>query len=330
MKTGHRSTSEAEIAERLRKERRILVVTHEAPDGDALGCVSAMLLVCECLNLTCSAYIPGDAPFPREYGFLPRLERVLRGSPPRVGPDTTLYFLDCASPLRADSNGFSGEGLRVNIDHHQDNPGYGELNLVDAAAPSTTVLLHRIFAAGGYAVDAGTATALYVGLVTDTGRFQYSNTSPEAHRVAAELQVAGCDVHEVYRRVYESVPVPKMLLTQRMLAHMELRLGGALVTSWLSSDDLAECGADEGHTEGLIDTLRCVDGAMVAAVARERLRDGHPETKVSLRSTTGTIDVADIAHEEGGGGHTRAAGLTSDKPVAAVLEWIERSVRARL
>lgn len=330
MRISPRATNEVEVAERLSKEARVLLVTHEAPDGDAMGCLSAMLLMCERLGVACSAYVPGNGPFPREYAFLPRLEGVLRGHAPVVATDTTVYFLDCASPVRADSDGFAGTGVRLNIDHHQDNPGYAELNLLDVDAPSTTVILHRVFAAGGYRVDADTATALYVGLVTDTGRFQYSNTSPEAHRVAAELQAAGCDVHDVYRRIYESVPLPKLLLVQRMLAHMELRLGGALVTSWLGNDDLAESGADEGHAEGLIDTLRCVEGVVVAALVRERQRDGRPETKVSLRSTDGSVDVADIAHEQGGGGHARAAGLTSDKPAGLVMDWIERSVRARL
>ena len=330
MKARSRRTNEAEVAERLRQEARVLIVTHEAPDGDALGCLSAMLLMCERLGVACSAYVPGHGPFPREYAFLPRLQAVVRGKPPRFGPETTVYFLDCASPVRADSDGFAGMGERVNIDHHQDNPGYGEWNLVDVSAPSTTLILHRIFAAGGYAVDADMASALYVGLVTDTGRFQYSNTSPEAHRVAAELQEAGCDVHDVYRRLYERIPVPKVRLVQMMLAHMELRLEGALVTSWLGNGDFAVSGADEGHAEGLIDTLRCVEGVVVAALAREQVRDGRPETKVSLRSIDGSVNVAEIAHEQGGGGHARAAGLTSDKPVGAVLEWIESSVRARL
>lgn len=330
MRTGSSRADEGQIGKRLGKESRILVVTHEAPDGDALGSLSAMLIMCERLGVACSAYVPGRGPFPVEYGFLPGLEGVVRGDPPEVGSDTTVYFLDCASPVRGESDGFSAKGLHVNIDHHRDNPAFGDLNLLDAAAPSTTVILYRVFLAGGYRVDAEVATGLYVGLVTDTGRFQYSNTSPEAHRVAAELQEAGCDVHDVYRRVYESVPLPKVMLIQRMLSRMQLRLQGALVTSWLDNADFDEAGAHEGHAEGLIDTLRCVEGARVAALARERVREGRPETKVSLRSTDGFVDVAAIAQERGGGGHASAAGLTTDEPVGATLEWIERSVGARL
>lgn len=330
MNAGSRIASEVEIAERLRSEKRVLAVAHEAPDGDALGCVSAVLLVCDLLGVPCKAYIPGDGPFPREYSFLPRLERVARGDPPGVDAESTVYFLDCATPVRAESDSFGGGSLSVNLDHHLDNPGYADLNLVDAGAPSTTVILHRVFTAGRFPMDAALATALYVGLVADTGRFQYANTTPEAHRVAAQLQQSGCDVHDVYRRVYESVPLPKMRLVEKMLSRIELRSNGSLVTSWLSDRDLTESGADEGHTEGLIDTLRCVDGVRVAALARERVRGDRRETKVSLRSTDGSVNVAEIAHQQGGGGHSRAAGLSSSQSIVEVLDWIERSVEARL
>jgi phosphoesterase RecJ-like protein len=320
----------AEAAERLRREGRVLAVTHEAPDGDALGCISALLLMCERLGVACSGYVPGESALPAEYLFLSALERVLRGDPPSIEAGTTVYFLDCASALRGDSDGFADKAVRVNIDHHQDNPSFAEFNLVDDKASSTTAILHEVFKAGGLPVDPEVATALYVGLVTDTGRFQYSNTSPEAHRIAAELQERGCDVNAVYRHVYESTPLCKVLLLQRMLSRIELRLAGALVVSWLGNGDFAETGANEGHAEGLIDSLRRVEGVRVAALARERWRGDCVETKVSLRSTDGAVDVAALAHEQGGGGHVRAAGFTSGEPVMSVLAWIEREVKARL
>ncbi|OFW67671.1 MAG: hypothetical protein A2Y74_05900, partial [Actinobacteria bacterium RBG_13_63_9] len=286
-----------ELAERLQKEERVLAVSHEAPDGDALGCISAFLLVCERLGIPCSAYVPGESAFPAEYSFLARLNDVLRGDPPPLEAGTTVYFLDCASSLRGDSDGFAEKAVRVNIDHHQDNPGFAELNLIDHSAPSSSAILHEVFRAGEFAADSEVATALYVGLVTDTGRFQYSNTTPSAHRLAAELQEEGCDVGSVFRQVYESVPLPKLLLVERMLSRLDLRLGGALVVSWLSDDDFSEIGAGEGHAEGLIDTLRCVEGAQVAVLAREKCCGGQVQTKVSLRSMDGAVDVAELAHE---------------------------------
>jgi phosphoesterase RecJ-like protein len=325
-----RAVTASQVAERLRNEARVLVVTHEAPDGDALGCLSALMLMCERLGVACASFVPGTSGFPDEYRFLPGLEGVQRGSAPAVEPGTSVYFLDCASLLRGDSDGFAAEVPRVNIDHHQDNVGYGDLNLIDSCASSTTAILHEVFKAGGFAVDAQIATALYVGLLTDTGKFQYSNTTPQAHRIAAELQEWGCDVNAVNREVYERVPLAKVLLLDRMLSRLEMRLGGALVTSWLGNGDYAETGAHEGHGEGLIDTLRCIEGVRVAALARERQLGDHEETKVSLRSTDGAVDVAALAHEHGGGGHVRAAGFTTDGPAGTVLDWIERSVASKL
>jgi len=232
--------------------------------------------------------------------------------------------------LRANSFEFSSDPVRVNIDHHQDNPGYGEYNFLDPGAPSTTAMLYAMFKAGGFPIDLEIATALYVGLVTDTGRFQYSNTTPSAHRMAAELQEAGLDVASVYREVYESTPLPKLMLLQSALSHLEIRLGGALAVSWLRNDDFVRAGAGEGHAEGIIDTLRQVQGVRVAALVRERSREGRAESKVSLRSTDGGVDVAAVAKRRGGGGHLRAAGFTVQEDVPAVIEWLENQIQASL
>lgn len=326
-----RAVTPAEVAERLRNEKRVVAVVHEAPDGDALGCLSAFVLVCEALGVPCDSYVPGESDFPDEYTFLPRIGEAKRGSAPDVGEGTTLYFLDCASMLRGGSDGLPVGATRVNIDHHPDNPLYGDLNLVDCCAASTTAILHEVFKAGGYPVDAQVATSLYVGLVTDTGKFQFSNTTPQAHRVAAELQELGCDVNAVNREVYETVPLPKVLLLERMLSRLAFRLGGAVATSWLEDGDFAEIGAHEGHGEGLIDTLRSIAGVRVAVLARQRKSEsGGAETKISLRSTDGTLDVAALAHERGGGGHVLAAGFTTEGSADVVLDWIEKRVAERL
>jgi phosphoesterase RecJ-like protein len=320
----------AQVAERLRAESRVLAVSHESPDGDALGCLSAFLVICDRLGVQAAAYVPGDVPLPVEYRFLPRVDTILRGDFPAVPPGTSVYYFDCASTLRCDREGATEEVKSVNIDHHHDNPSFGEFNLIDAAAASSTALLFEICKEGGFDLPEEAAVGLYVGLVTDTGRFQYSNTSPTAHRMAAELQELGVDVGLVYRQVYESTPLPKLRLLARALMHLEVRLSGALVVSWLNNADFVMAEADESHSEGIIDTLRRIQGVRVAALARERIRDGHAETKVSLRSTDGAVDVAAIAHGRGGGGHVRAAGFTSEEDLTAVLGWIERQVAAIL
>jgi phosphoesterase RecJ-like protein len=327
---GARAVTAGEVAKRLRGERRVVGISHEAPDGDALGCLSAFGGACDYLGVPCSMYIPGDSGFPPEYDFLPGLDRILRGDLPAVDEHTTIYFFDCASLLRSNSHSFPQGVARVNIDHHQDNPGYGDLNLVDPGAPSTSALLYEVLKAAEIPMEGGIATALYVGLVTDTGRFQYSNTTPGAHRMAAELQELGLDVNRVYRLVYESQPLPKLLLLERALKHLDVRLDGALAISWLGNDDFREAGADEGHAEGLIDWLRGIHGVRAAALVRERIREGKVECKVSLRSTDGDVDVSAIARLRGGGGHARAAGCTCEDDVSTVIAWVEERVAMAL
>ena len=317
----------AEVAERLRDEKHVLIVSHEAPDGDALGCLTAFSLMCERLGIPHVAYIPGEAPFPSEYRFLPRLHDVVRGVPPAAEPETTVYMLDCASMQRGGAHLF-GDGLTVvTIDHHQDNPGDADLNLLDPTAASSSAILYDIFRAGHFPVDVQVAASLYVGLVTDTGRFQYSNTDPRAHRMAADLQEAGVDVAAIAREVYESVPLAKVRLLGRALAHMEVKQDGLLVTSWLREDDFQAAGADPSHSEGIIDTLRTVRGASLAILAREKGKESGPETKVSLRCTDGSVDVAAVAALKGGGGHKAAAGFTAAGDILEVLHWTEQQLQ---
>lgn len=327
--SGRRVTA-AEVADRLSQEKHVLVVSHESPDGDALGCLSAFALMCQRLGIPYGAYIPGESPFPAEYRFLPGLQDVVRGPLPLAGPETTVYMLDCASLARGGCELF-GEGITVvTIDHHQDNPCNADLNLLEPGAPSTTAILHDVFRAGHFPIDAEIATCLYVGLVTDTGRFQYANTNPQAHRMAAELQDIGVDVAAVSRQVYESVPLPKVRLLGIALQHMEIRQGGTLVTSWLREEDFAAAGADDSHAEGIIDTMRQVQGTVAAVLARQRAGSEAAETKVSLRSMDGRVDVAAIARLKGGGGHKQAAGFTTGGDVTEVLRWTERQLQGVL
>ncbi len=326
---GRRVTA-AEVADRLRREKHVLVVSHESPDGDALGSLSAFALTCERLGVPYVAYIPGESAFPVEYEFLPRLREVVRGPIPVVGPETTVYMLDCASLARGGCQLF-GEGITlVSIDHHQDNPCSADLSLLDPQAASTTAILYEICRAGRFPIDVQIAASLYVGLVTDTGRFQFANTNAQAHRMAADLQEAGVDVAAISRQIYESVPLPKLRLLGRALDHLEMKQGGAVVTSWLREEDFEAAGAGEGHAEGLIDTLRMARGTTVAVLTRERFGKGGLETKVSLRSMDGRVDVAAIAALKGGGGHKQAAGFTTEGGVTEVLAWIELQLQTLL
>ena len=168
------------------------------------------------------------------------------------------------------------------------------------------------------------AEALYVGLVTDTGRFQYTNTTPKALRLAAELVETGADVHGVFQHVYETVQFAKLKLLARALDRASLYEGGGLVVSYLLKDDFAEVGAEEPYSEGIIDQLRSVEGSEMVALIREPPRDEGPARRISLRSSHDEVDVSAVAREMGGGGHRQAAGFSSELSIDELIEFLRR------
>jgi phosphoesterase RecJ-like protein len=168
------------------------------------------------------------------------------------------------------------------------------------------------------------ADALYVGLVTDTGRFQYTNTSPKALRLAAELVEAGADVHGIFQRVYETVQFAKLKLLARALERAQSFEGGSVVVSYLLRRDFDEVGAEEPYSEGIIDYLRQAEGAELVALIREPPTENGPRHRISLRSSRDEVDVSAIAAKAGGGGHRQAAGFSSELPVEEIVEFVRR------
>jgi phosphoesterase RecJ-like protein len=160
--------------------------------------------------------------------------------------------------------------------------------------------------------------------VTDTGRFQYTNTSPKALRLAAELVEAGADVHGIFQHVYETVQFAKLKLLARAPDRAASFEGGGLVVSYLVREDFAEVGAEEPYSEGIIDSLRAVEGSEMVALIREPPREDGPTRRISLRSSHDEIDVSAIARKRGGGGHRQAAGFSSEEPVERIIEFLRR------
>ena len=166
--------------------------------------------------------------------------------------------------------------LALDVDHHHDNTRFGDVNLIVADASSTGEVLRDVFAELGVELTPELAEPLYIALVTDTGRFQYANTTPKALRLAAELVEAGADIHAVFQQVYESVEFAKLKLLARALERAEVLEGGRIVVSHLLRGDFAEVGASEPYSEGIIDYLRAVEGSELAVLVREQLsRDAH-------------------------------------------------------
>lgn len=310
------------VAATLRAHDRFLVTTHENPDGDALGSLLAMHLALGQLGKDSVMALVGETPLPAEYGFLRLPQRGLARELPPDRAQRVLVAVDCAQESRLTDPTLLEAPLVVDIDHHHDNTRFGRVNLVVAGASSTSEVLADVFHELGVAVDPPIAEALYTALVTDTGRFQYSNTSPKALRLAADLVEAGADVQKVFQGVYESVQFAKLKLLARALDRAQVLEGGRIVISHLLRADFPGVGAVEPYSEGIIDYLRSVEGALLAALIREPPRDGAPARKVSLRSSVDEVDVSAIARKLGGGGHRQAAGFSSDLTIDEITQFI--------
>src|SRR5215475_2935207 len=309
------------IADALRQHERFLVVTHENPDGDALGSLLAATLALRQLDKDAVMYLAGQTPLPGEYAFMPLGELVRE--PPADAADRVLLAVDCAKEDRiGDEAALTRAPLVLDIDHHHDNTRFGDVNLIVADASSTGEVLRDVFAELGVELTPELAEPRYIALVTDTGRFQYANTTPKALRLAAELVEAGADIHAVFQQVYESVEFAKLKLLARALARAEVLEGGRVVVSHLLRSDFTEVGAAEPYSEGIIDYLRAVEGAELAVLIREQLSQSAAAYKGSLRSSIDELDVSAIARRFGGGGHRQAAGFSTDLPLAETVEQI--------
>jgi bifunctional oligoribonuclease and PAP phosphatase NrnA len=313
------------VVDAIRMNDRFVVAAHENPDGDALGSMLATTLGLRATGKDAVMFLSGTAPTPGEYRFLD-LDGLSRELPGDVG-ERVLLAVDCANERRIgpDNDPVERPKLVLNVDHHHDNSRFGDVNLVVDEASSTSEIVRDILRELDVALTPAIAEALYVGLVTDTGRFQYTNTTPKALRLAAELVETGADVHGIFRHVYETVQFAKLKLLARALERAELFEGGGLVVSYLLKEDFAAVGAEEPYSEGIIDSLRAVEGSEMVALIREPPRNEGPARRVSLRSSRDEVDVSAIAREVGGGGHRQAAGFSSELSIAEIVEFLKRA-----
>jgi bifunctional oligoribonuclease and PAP phosphatase NrnA len=317
------------VAEAIRSHDRFLITTHENPDGDALGSILAMKLALEQLGKDGFLYLSGIIPLPHEYDFM-SLDGLSRVAPPDAA-ERVVLALDCANERRIgpDPALLEAAPLVIDVDHHHDNSRFGDVNLVVSDASSTGEILYDLFHELGIEVTPDIAEALYIALVTDTGRFQYTNTTPKALRMAAELVEAGANVHQVFQDVYENVAFAKIKLLARALEKARVYEGGRLIVADLARDDFAEAGAEEPFAEGIIDYLRAVEGAEIVALIREPPTQNGPTRRVSLRTRAEGIDVSAIARKSGGGGHRQAAGFSSEASTDEIVDFIRREFLAQ-
>lgn len=297
----------------LRHAKSVAVAAHIHPDGDAVGSVLGLTLALRDAGIAAVPVLAEESVSPT-YSFLPGYGLFMRAADVEV-PDvfvaldtTSLERLGEAEPLA------TGAQTVIDIDHHPDNSLFGAVNVVDSNIASSGQLVWRLIERLEVSVTHEIALCLYVALLTDTGRFQYQNTTPTAFRDAAAMVDAGVDPAETARLVYQNRAPEALVLDSRAMSRITLANGGRVAYSFVSQEDFVETGARSEDTENLVDVVRVLGGIDVAFLVR--LLDG--EVRVNLRSKTG-FDVGAVARELGGGGHAAAAGFTAVGPLDEIV-----------
>lgn len=294
-----------EVASALTAGGTVVLCAHVNPDGDAIGSALALALALRKLGVDAVPTLADPLPVPVTYAFLPGSEifRPVTG----LEPPAVFVALDTPNPSRLGPAAKLAEkaGLVIVIDHHPDNRCFGALNLVDATAASTSQLVWRLLPALGVEADSAIATCVYTAMVTDTGRFQYTNATAQTHRDAADMIDVGVDVSGVYGAVYETRSPGALALVARVLDRIRVVNAGRIAYSWVNDEDFAETGALHEEGENLIDGVRTLRDIQVAVLIKETA-DG---SRVNLRAK-GDADVGGVARTFGGGGHRAAAGFS--------------------
>ncbi len=319
-----------QVLERIREDSRFVLAAHESPDGDALGSLVGMQGLLTALGKDSVMFIaPDDLPLPNEYRIF-ALDGLIQ-APPLDIAERTAVFLDCGNIDRNSASVLRDGRHLLNIDHHHDNTGFGTLDYVVPSASCTAEIVWDLMHGLDVHPTPTVAEALYVGLITDTGRFMYENTGPRAHEMAAELIEAGVDVQTVYRQLYEELPPGKVALLALALMQLQRFDSGELTLAALTAEDFAKAGAEGSYSEGIIDQLRAVQGTKVAALVREvTTGERKGQRKVSLRATDDDVDVSMIARAQGGGGHRRAAGFSTALDLDELISFLRLQIATQL
>lgn len=298
------------LAEAAEARATVVLSGHVNPDADALGSTLALAEGLRRRGARVLPTFPGPLTLPASLGWLPGAEGLVPSSSLPSAPDV-FVSLDAASPRRLGEVAalLDGAVTSVVVDHHASNPGFGGLQLIDPGAPATVTLVADLLDDLGVALDRQLATCLYAGLAADTGSFRFGSTRPQTHELAARLLATGIDHAAISRRLFDTAPFGWLGLLSVVTgrAALEPDVGAGLVWTWSSTAEAAEHGLPGEQLEALVDVVRSAEEADVACVLKGQ-DDGT--WSVSLRSRGGT-DLARIAMELGGGGHTLAAGYTS-------------------
>ncbi len=309
----------------IKGSRTICIVGHIRPDGD---CIGSQLGLARALRnagkkVVCwnEDAIPGKLAFLDPKGWMQRPEGGHRFD--------CVVATDCASYERL---GVVGEHIQdrklfINIDHHQSNTRYAELNWVSARKPSTGELIYRLLTLANWPITPPIADCLFTAVSTDTGSFQYPSTRPETYYVAGKLVERGADLARVCDEVYQSYPLSRIRLLQHVFNNFKLAHDDRIAYVWLRKADYLRTGCDPNDSEGLIDHLRAIQPVVVACVFEE-VKPGL--TRISLRSKSSDVNVNEIANLFGGGGHSAAAGARIPGKPLAVQQQVIDALKAAL
>lgn len=314
------------IAEYLLQRDGIAIFSHRDPDGDAVG--SALGLLHLLRDAGRKAHVLLEGGVPKTYHFVPGAAEVVESMADLPEPPDTFVVLDATSPGRlGDLESALVPGVPVvNMDHHPDNSRFGDLCWVDPTACATALMIHELARGAGWKVGSDAAQCLYTGIVTDTGRFTFSNTDARGMVAAAELAGLGADPHEVATRVYESASPESVKLLARALSTLDFRDGGTVASLYVTQDMLDETGAAAEDSDGFSTYARSIEGVKVGLFFRET---GEGTVKVSFRSNEG-VKIDGVAGRFGGGGHPSASGARVPGPIQEAKESVVRAVSEHL
>jgi phosphoesterase RecJ-like protein len=317
-----------QIGDIIRAHQSFLVAGHVRPDGDVLACQIALGLTLQSLGKTVEVWNPDG--MSRKYSFLPHSDLVCR-PPKKPRAFDVIIAVDTATHDRLGSirERIASRKVFLNLDHHHSNTRYGEINWIEPAAAASGELVHQLLRDNRWPVTPAIAANLFTAIATDTGSFQYSNTTPHTLRLAAELVEAGANVAELSRQCFQSHPLGRVRLVQLALAGMKLSADNRVAFVWLTPEMYRQSGALHEDSEGLIDHVRAIDSVVVAAIFEQ---DDGGIIRISLRSKSDKVNVDKVAAKFGGGGHAAAAGARIPGEAAAVeaavLKAIKDAVRA--
>lgn len=312
----------AEIADVLRTRQRFVVISHQRPDGDALGCTLAMALCLRQLGKDVTAW--NEHGVPGKFRYLPGQE-LLAIPPAEPQRFDVAIVLDNAVESRAGTAraAIAHADVWINIDHHFTNERFGDLTYVDATAPAAGQILYELFRQCDLPLTYEMADNLFVAMSTDTGSFQYPNTTARTYEIAADLIRAGANVGDLSQKMYESYPRRRLELLRALLNVLRFTSQDRVASFGLTAETARALGVQPDDTEGLIDTIRSIDG-VVAAAFFEETADG--KVRISLRSKSATIDVSKVCGQFGGGGHKLAAGARASGTLAEVQEKVLQAI----